>query len=175
MANINLLPIELAPKSSIIKLAKFLKKVALFGYILFTVSIVVAIAVFFLVNNQLKKAISEQEGLKVSIEALQETEQKLLLTQDRLKKSKLVLGMATAEDEIVALESFVANLPEGVVLGGSELSADNMNMSFSIKTSDAFSDLLAMMYESELFESIVISSASLTPSGTFEASFSLSI
>lgn len=163
MPAINLVPPELKPKRSILALANLLKRTAIVGFSIFLTSLFVSVGGFLLVSNQLNRSFSHQENLKNSIEALEETEKRLVLVQDRLERANTVLAAATASEEIRVLENAVQTLPAGVSFLKAELTPSKAQFTISAATSSALSQFFASLLASGTFNRIEL--VSFTYSG----------
>ena len=95
MANINLLPTELKPKGQILKASKLLKKVSLVALLVFIVFAVLVFGSLIFLSTSIKSSQSNQEDLKSKVKALEQTEQRLVLVKDRLKKIAKVFSRIT--------------------------------------------------------------------------------
>ncbi len=110
MANINLLPPDLGPKRSVIKASTIFKKVSIVSFVALLITGAVLAGYFFFTSRQLSLIVSGQDKLKSSINALEQTEQKLFLVKDRLNYVKLV----KSENQIYERLEEVDAVMEGV-------------------------------------------------------------
>jgi len=116
MANINLLPSDLGPKASVLRLAALLKRLTVAALAIFCVFSVLTIAYVVFLNTQIKKVSAEGEVLQRSIKALEETEQKLFLVKDRLASIKSLTGVQTLEAGFGDFERILTSGDSGVSL-----------------------------------------------------------
>jgi hypothetical protein len=175
MADFNLLPSELAPKTSFIKLSLRLKKIAFVGYILFLALVVTLFSIVFIMSEQVQEQNEKEETLLLSIKALKETEQRLILTQDRLSHARNILDKKNATNELFALKQYVQDLPENVFFSESAVSVDSFNTMLSLGSSDDLTNLLSKMYSSQMFSEIIMTSFAYSSKGNFGLSFKLKI
>ncbi len=143
MPAINLLPIELSPKGSVVKVSGLLKRVAIVGSVLLVLSAIGLIGFFVFVSFQVTSSTTRQEQLKTTIKSLQQTEQRLILTKDRLEKAKEVLGKETSIENVENLSELFLNVPEDVDLRDAEISATKIELSFIARSSSGLTRILA--------------------------------
>jgi len=175
MADFNLLPSDLAPKTSFIKLSSKLKKIAVVGYIIFLVLVVTLFSIVFIMSKQVQEQNEKEETLLTSIKALKETEQRLILTQDRLSHARSVLDKENATNELFALKKYAQDLPDNVSLNESAVSVDGFSARLSLGSSDDLTNLLSKMYSSQIFSEIVMTSFSYSSESNYGLSFRLRI
>lgn len=156
MPAINLVPPEFKPKRSAVALANLLKRIAILGFSVFIASIIVSVGGFLLVSNQLSRSASRQEELKTQIEALEETEKRLVLVQDRLKRANAVLGLASASEDVRVLENALATVPPGVSFTKAELTPGKTQFTFTATTSSSLSQYFASILASALYKKVVL-------------------
>jgi len=121
MKGINLLPEELKPKSYAIKLSKEIRKYA-YGFLAILLIVVTVLGVtFFSLRFRYDSLRSSDAGLKSQIKTYEETEQKLVLVQDRLKKIDGVLQTKKAAQAATSLDLVAENLPQEVTIISAEL------------------------------------------------------
>jgi hypothetical protein len=130
MSRINLLPIDLSPESSKARLSNILKKITVVGFILLIVSVLMAIAIFLINYVEMQNLSQRQNQLKKSIEALEKTEQSLVLVKDRLTKIKKVLGKETATDSIENFLFWQESLGMQVDVQETEILPEKITFSF---------------------------------------------
>ena len=150
----NLLPPDLTPREEIIKISNFIKRISVVGYSVVLISAAIFVGAFFVLSNQLKTSISEQENWKVQISSLEETEQRLVLIKDRLEKVSKILKSATAADEIESLSQTQSILPEGVILREAKLSTGNSEMRLLTQNSSSTAQLLAKLLASGIYKKV---------------------
>lgn len=165
MPAINLVPPELKPKRSILALASLLKRVVIVGLTAFLVSIAVAVSGFLLVSRQLSNAISHKEELKTSIEALEETEKRLVLVQDRLDRANKILAFPTSVEEIRILESVVQAMPEALSFTKAELTPAKTQVAILAGDSSSLSKFFASVQALQTFKQIELTSFNYSSGG----------
>ncbi len=160
---INLLPTDLSPKAPAIKLAKSLKNLVIAGFVIFILGLMALIGYFIFISTELSSSAARQEQLKTGIKSLQETEQRLVLTKDRLKYVKEVLGETSATDDLEQLETLLLNLPEGVSLNRMDVGKDKVELTLLAANSLGVTQSLASLTAAGLYQRIVLLSFSFNP------------
>lgn len=173
MPAVNLLPTDLSPKSSAARISNFLKRASLAGLVLLVVSAAGLIGFFVFVSLQVRSSTSRQEQLKTTIESLNQTEQRLILTKDRLEKAKEVLGKETSMENVEKLGSLFTNVPEGIDLRGAEVSATKTELSFIARSSPGLTQILATILAGDYYKSVRLTSFSFNPTTGYVVSLDL--
>lgn len=143
MPAINLLPTELSSKGSVVKVSSLLKRVTIVGSVLLVLSAIGLIGFFVFVSFQVTSSTTRQEQFKTTIKSLQQTEQRLILTKDRLEKAKEVLGKETSIENVENLSELFLNVPEDVDLRDAEISATKIELSLVARSSSGLTRILA--------------------------------
>lgn len=176
MATINLLPPELAPKQNTIKLARIVKRVSIVGFVVYIVGVLGVITAIVLLDQKLKGDVAEQEELKSSILALQETEQRLLLTQDRLGYADKILGVESAYSITEIVSDVLRGEYEGVRIGMIEVLPSHMVIKFVSEDSDTLQGFVDKMIDMDDFKNIDINGFRYSSStGFYETSVTMNI
>lgn len=164
MSDINLLPQELKPRTYAINLSKTLRKVALYFLVVFLIILMLLGATYIALNIRQGSVLKSQQALETQVKNLQETEQKLILIQDRLRKIDTILGSQNNAPGIDSVDTIIKNLPENVVVRNVEInggaatvgivtdSSDNLSRFFSVLSNLQFSQVLlaSFLYDQEL-------------------------
>lgn len=175
MPVINLLPTDLSPKSSIAKASQIIKNASIVGLVLVVISAVGIIAFLIINSFQIRNSNTAQDQLKAEIKSLEQTEQRLVLTKDRLKYAEEVLGKETAISAIEDLSLLVSRLPSDEVnLKESQISATKTEMSFIIKSSSALTKVLASLITTNYYEKIKLTAFAFNISSGYTVSVEFS-
>jgi len=121
---INLLPKEFVPGKAVTKPLKVIRQVSYLFLAGFAIIIALGFGSVYYYNNELKNVITEQDRLKNSIQSLQETEQQLILTKDRIAKIQSVLSTRSVEDKFSKQKIIIDNLPDKITLQSAEIRRD---------------------------------------------------
>ncbi|MCH7730463.1 hypothetical protein IID21_02915 [Patescibacteria group bacterium] len=159
----NLLPADLAPKESIIKLSNNLKKISVIGYSLFIVAGLASAAFFFYLSNEVSKASSTTEQYKQSISSLEKTEQKLILIRDRVEKAEKILKTSPTEKRIDSLKVLSASFPDEITFTNVEIFPDRLDLTILASNSQALKEGMAELTDSGLFKKVEMISFGLNP------------
>lgn len=158
MPAINLLPTDLSPKSSIARASQIIKNVSIVGLVL-VITFAVGIIAYLTINSfQIRNSKTQQDQLKVGIKSLEQTEQRLVLTKDRLKYAEEVKGKETAVGALEDLNILVSRLPEGVNIKETQILATKTELSFVVKSSSALTQVLAYLVATDYYEKIKLTS-----------------
>jgi len=141
MADINLLPVELAPKGSLLKSAGIIKKLVTVVFILMVLFIASGVAFAFYLNTQIAGSEKRAAAIKGSIVKLEQTEQKLFLLKDRTGKIGLILKRQAQNRETANLETLLGISSE-IVYSNLKVSPTVSNVVVVSRTSSALSPFL---------------------------------
>jgi Tfp pilus assembly protein PilN len=145
MPTINLLPRELKPKEYVLKLSRLLKKIAMAGFATYLFVALLLVGAFLIISNRIKAVMVHQEDLKSQVKALQNTEQSLLLTQDRLAKINQIYGAANVSKQVQMVDEIVSRLPEGVAFDGASLRPEGNEITVTIGSSAYLTRFLELL------------------------------
>jgi hypothetical protein len=173
MAQINLLPKDLAPKPSVVKASSAVKKLTTLGVILLIVSLVSSIGLFIVFSNQLRESTLRKAELEKNIKALQATEQRLVLIKDRLALINEVMGRESVADELTAISLLIGNLPEGVLIKQAKLEKSTTSTSFQAQDSLALAQMMSTVVALGQYKQVDLLSISYSPTAGFSADFKL--
>jgi len=160
---LNLLPADLAPKESVIKLSNNLKKISVIGYSLFIIVGLASTAFFFYLSNEVSRVSSTTEQYKQSISSLEKTEQRLILVRDRVGKAKEVLKASPTEKRIDSLKSLSASFPDEITFANVEIFPDRLDLTILASNSQALKEGMAELTDSGLFKKVEMISFGLNP------------
>jgi len=158
MAALNLLPKDLTPKQGVVKVVAFIKKIDMIGFSVLIATLVVLIGLYFYINSKVEESKTRQENLKIEISALEQTEVRLVLVKDRLKKANVILSANTAKDEVTNLKSLTNILPEGAEITKSNLTQVNTTLTITVANSSSLSKLLALLVSSGIYREVKLNS-----------------
>lgn len=159
MDGINLLPHELEPSRPAAKMSAGLKKMLTVGYFLFIVSVISVVAAYVFLSRRLSNLDKDREQLKSEIVALDATEQRLVLTKDRLQKIKSIMTTDTIREEAAIL----ADVNEegkgiGLLINSLELLPDSTRLGVFTPNSAILSRLVSYIKVAGGFKEAVIES-----------------
>ncbi len=163
MPSINLLPKDLLPDPSILKLSKLLKSLVTIGLTLFVIVAALATAYFIFNSVSLKSSQQNQAKLETSIKSLQETEQGLFLVKDRLGKVKEVYGKPSVSKEVNGLSSILSTVPPEATLTEAVLGKGTTDTTFMVKNSTLLTQLMAGIITKTEYTRIDLLSFSFNP------------
>lgn len=173
MTAINLLPTDLSPRSSTVKVADTAKKIAIAIFALIVVFAIAAIIFFMTISVQIRNLSGKNEQLRASVSSLEETEQRLVLIRDRLKKVEAVQAKDTTSIQLEPLKEILPNFPPTVTLRELSVFSRETEMSFTINSSPDLARVLANIMAGDYYKRIELSSFSFNPSSGYFISLKL--
>ena len=173
MPAINLLPTDLSPKGSIAKVSLVIKNVSIVGLVLVVTSAVGIIAFLIITSFQIRNSNTSQDQLKANIKSLEQTEQRLVLTKDRLKYAKEILGASTSIGAIEDLDLLFSVLPEEVEIREAQISATKSEMSIVSKSSSGLTKMLVSLLTTDYYKNIKLTSFSFNANSGYVVGVSL--
>lgn len=148
MAGINLLPSEKKPKGYAVKASKTLKKIAVLSLIVLFVGLMIYAGSSVFLNIQRRSFISKEDKLKSEIKALQQTEQKLILVEDRLSGIKNILSANNTNDEVQTIGTILSNNPQNVSITGIKLDTQTAVINIAANNSADLTGFFKLLSES---------------------------
>lgn len=167
MAKINLLPVDLSPKSGLNKIAAYLKQISIYAMIVFLALGMIAGGFFIIMASQARNLENKQEALKVQLESLGQSEQSFVLVKDRLAKSKQVLGQTKSAETLASVDSLIAKMPAGVTVSEAEVSSDKTEINFLARSSTELPAILGTALVQTDFTKIILKSINFNPSSGY--------
>jgi len=167
---INLIPSELTVSSKTVKLVQSLNRLSIIGFavLIFLTVGLIAVSVYF--SIEIGKITSQIDSLKTKIVSMQKTEQQLVLIKDKISKIEFVLSSPNIDKNIEnfkALNDVIALTPESTITEV-EIKPDLLDLSFSTKTSDSFSQVFEKL-DTFKYKNILLSALNYTSTGGFLA------
>jgi hypothetical protein len=162
MAAINLLPQDLKPDESALKISSKLKKIATISAVVVLVVGGIAIGSYFILNQRINESIERQDDLEQVIDSLSETEQRLVLVQDRLALIDELLNNDSAKEEVEMLENMVNLQTDSIKLANGELNETEALFGFNVNSSSDITSLLAQVAANPDYSFVRLTSLSFT-------------
>lgn len=174
MDSINLLPPELAPKSKIIKLSGIFKKIATVGFLVYIVYLAFWGYFVYSKDRALKTDLSKFGGLSKSVEALQETEQRFIIIQNRLGYVQTIkTSFPTIVSHIDLFQKVWEESPEGAILKGFKINPTEVTFSAQMTSSEKMEDFLAYLQSFDKITSVTMISFSYLPTSGYMGNFTM--
>jgi Tfp pilus assembly protein PilN len=139
--DINLLPQELRPKRSVLKLSVTLKKIGLISVVFLVIGAVLITALIVFFTQRTQVSLDEQSKLTNQIKSLQATEQKLVLVRDRVQKINSIISKDSTKAQIMAFKTFLGLLPASAVLDTISVDPGGLEVRVGITTLDEVTGL----------------------------------
>ena len=173
MKNINLLPTDLGPSKFLLGVAYFCKKATILMSIVFFIAAIGFIVYFVIVKPKITNLSVSRDSLKESIAGLEETEQKLFLTKERIGKIKSILALYSVASDLPTVNSLVSN-SAGVGIGHAAVSEEKTAVDTTFRDSSALSSFLAFLMQIPGYKGIFLNSLSFNPVTGYSTGFELS-
>lgn len=170
---INLLPTELTPKSSISNISVQLRKVSIYGLVVFIVVLLTGGGYLFFLSGQLRESTVNQEQLKANISSFETTEQSVVLLKDRIKKANLVLAQDNTYSSLPDFRDLYFSLPLGTTMTDAKLAPSKTEVTLLISSSTSLVEVVRNLATLTSYKKIEIASFSFTPTAGYLVSFVL--
>lgn len=172
MVNINLLPSDLGPKASAIRIAKLIKKFFVALISLFLIYAFFVIALIIVLKVQVASSNSRQEQLKTSILSLEKTEQSLFLLKDRIGKIKTVFASSSSENNLGGVGKILNN-SSGVLMSDVKILPGKVNLTVMSVSAAPLGDFLEKIVTGNDYQTVKVKSLSFNPSSGYLVSLEL--
>ena len=172
MADINLLPENLATNKSAINLSNRLRAFSLVVFSLLFIAILSSVIIFFLYSRKLTSETNRRSELVVSLKALEETEQKIVLIKDRINKSQKLLSDDVVWTNVDNLIKY-ATSNENFTVTDINVAADDITFTIALSDSKSLTDIIGVLNNSGLFDEVTLNSVVFNKSTGYMASFAL--
>ncbi len=160
---LNLLPPEygeLKGIGRILKITRSLGVIAMAFFLVFTLGV----SAFFIISSiSLNNLKSNVDGLKTQIESEKTSEQQLVLLKDRLGKIKSVLGVATANTSLTAINPYITGLSADTTLSEVDVDSAKAELSLTFRSRADLSAFLKKISEGQAFGSVTLSAFTYSP------------
>lgn len=160
---INLLPKELTVSKGVQDITAKLTKYSYTAIFLFVLVLASGGAAFFYFRNKLANLEANRSTLETNIQSLQETEQQIILTKDRVAKLKVILDRRTNEETFNKHRSISDNLPESITIENSEIGSSKSEIAFAAKDSRQLVSFMSSLLARADKLNIVMGSLSFDP------------
>ncbi len=166
---INLIPADLAVSPKTVKLTNLLSKVTIIGASFLFISLIAAVSVFVYFKLQSTKVSESIDNLKTQIIALESSEQKLVITKDRLNKIALVEKLPSVKEDIVKFKdvSNVVNFAPDSSLVEANIQTTKTEFSVASKSTDSLSSFLAPLTKLTTYKNMILSSLGYSSTSGF--------
>lgn len=175
MAIINLLPPDLTPKKSILKLANIFTKVS-YTFVAILLVLIITIAGIFIINStKLKKLEAEKTVLTQSIKEHEQTEQQVFLAKDRMAKIKEIWKVNSVSNSIEAFKKVLLLTDSNISIRSSDFSSSKSEITLEATSADSVSKFMGSLVTSDIYGSIILKNFSFNPNFGYRISIEASI
>jgi len=171
MSKINLLPPELSPQKSLLRIADILTKVLYVVVTVFLISILTFLGIFIIDNKKIKTLNTQKDMLSKQINEYQKTEQQVVLAKDRMTKIKDIWKLQGIKKALESFEELSINLPEGVLIKDAKISSAKSEVSTEAFSSLSVSKFMAYLVSSDIYKIIRLKNFSFNPNYGFRITF----
>lgn len=174
MSALNLLPTELTPNPSVIRLTGIVKKLSTALAVILVFFLLGVVVLFILNTVKIKKLTAQETSLKSSVQALEKTEKQLVLVRDRIIKVKNVWGRDSAYANADAVGTLVAQNVGIVAFSSLDVTAKKVGLQVASPTSSGIAKFLSGLVAADLFKSVNMKSLSFSPGSGYSLDLELS-
>lgn len=157
---INLVPADLRVSPKTLKYASFLYKISTVLAIFLIMAAIGLAGAFLYFSSRVKTITQEVDNLKQEVVSLEGSEQKLILTKDRLARINEIKALSSAEEGLTKfqeIKNYIASSDEARIADVS-INKDKVEGSVFSKSSSTLGSFLASVANSNIFKSVVLSS-----------------
>lgn len=172
-STINLLPPELAPKSHIIKVAGILKRIAIAGFLVYVIFVIAILLYLYNLTKKSQESLAALQGLETSVSALQETEQRLILIQNRLSLIDQIVLLPSSNKHIVDFRKMVNTLTSDIEIVTFKIGSKEVKFSTDFDNSDEMEEFLNFLQGYEPIATLTLDAFRYTPTFGYRADFTV--
>ena len=157
---INLIPSEMAVPPKTIKVGKLIYKIATIGSIILVMIVTLSISAFIYFKFELGKINSNNDDLKSQILVLEQSDQKLILTKNRLAKIEVIKSMPSIKDDLIKFNdvtTLLSTIPETELIDVS-IQPSKTQFSVNSKNSSSFAEFLEPISKLTKYKNVILSS-----------------
>lgn len=164
MDKINLLPVDLSPARSVVKIAALVRKISflLIGVFVFAGTLAVVFVLF--LKIQINSSQNKQNTITQSIKSLQSTEQKFFLTRDRLSKINAAFANKDAFPKFDVMNKILSNLPAELSVDSVDIDSGRGQFAVLSKDSLAMAQFLNQLVTSGNYKKVSLDGFIFSPS-----------
>jgi len=170
---INLLPTDLSKKSPLGKLQRNIKQITTVATSIFIVILIFVGVYLLILSSQITRSKSNQESLKASLAALEQTEQGIILVKDRLKNISSVLALSTANKGVENLNILNSAIPNGAILSEADILTEKTEVTYQVQLSSDLVGLIETISSTDFYKKILLKSFSYNPKTGYLVSLEL--
>jgi len=171
MSKINLLPPDLSPKRSFLRLVDILTKVLYVVVAVFLISILTFLGIFIIGNTKIKTLNTQKDILSKEINEYQKMEQQVVLAKDRMTKIKDIWKLQGIKKPLESFEELSINLSEGVLIKDAKISSAKSEVTTEVFSSLSVSKFMVYLVSSNLYKTIRLKNFSFNPNYGFRITF----
>lgn len=166
---INLIPSEMAVPPKAVKVVRIITKISTFGAILLFLLVISAVAAFLYFKIENDKTLAAVDSLKAEIIKLEASEQRLVLTKDRLTKIAAIKKSPSIESDLnnfKEVSSLVTSVPDSSLI---EVNIQPLKTEFAVTSSNSTSlaSFLEPLSKLTTFKNLVLTSLGFAQSSGF--------
>jgi len=171
MPKINLLPSDLTPKKSVLRIGEILTKVIYTGIAIFLVFVLTLLGIFLVDYTKIKNLNSQKDALAESVQKYQQTEQQIVLAKDRMNKISEIWKVQNTTKNLEVFENFISLISSDISLKEADLSSSKSEITVESKSSSGVATFMGNLVTSDLYKTIRLTNFSFNPSYGYRISF----
>ncbi len=163
---INLLPTEFKPNKSIVDLSKKLNRIAIGSLVVFLILGITSLASIFIINARANSLEDDVVSLSSEVTALEQTEQRLILIKDRVRKVGMINSDSSSlSDTVLVYKQLYDNLPSGLQINSANIENKQITSEIVFNNSSELARFLAQTVTSRNYNLINIQNLSTGQNG----------
>lgn len=174
MAKINLLPPDLGPNASVLRLLNYIKKAAVVVSIAFFIFGTLIVGYILFLRMELQASVKRSEAFKSSITNLKSTEQSLYLLKERVEGIKKLFNKETQSDPLASSGSILLNHP-GIALTQVSTSLNKIEISGSSQSTNDINNFFETIISNDSYKNIKLASFLFNPKTGYIFSLELNL
>lgn len=171
MPKVNLLPSDLVPKKSVLRLASTLKRIVYAGIAVFFVLLLTITSIFLIDYYEIRNLKTEQETLVADIKKNEQTEQLVVLAKDRMSKIKKIWRDNTVSQSLEAFEKLLPQVTGRVSLGNCEIESSKSEITVVGNSSLDISRFMSFLVSSDIYKTIRLKNFTFNPNYGYRVNF----
>lgn len=171
MTKINLLPPELTPNRSMVRLTNIITKMSYVMVIVLLITVITMFGIFITNSFKIKSLNNQQKKLVEEVKKYEQTEQQITLAKERIITIKDIWSQKNVSKSLDSVERLLSYVDTNIVIQNLLLSSTKNEISFDSVSTDSVSKFLGNVMVSDIYEKIVLKSFSFNPRVGYKISF----
>lgn len=171
----NFLPPEMTVGAGMLKIVRIVRALSIAFSAMLFLFLFVSAAFYIVTSLEVTRLLETNEQMKAEIKSLESTEQKAVLTKDRVGKIKLAQETSSMNETVSTMSQVLGNLQSGIDI--SEVLVDKKGVDLTIRflKREQISDFLSTISRVTFFKTIVLNSLNFSSEIGYLADLRLTI